>query len=385
MEKIRIIVQLKLKKPSDKYGIIRIRGYYDNRPVTSKSTGIKVHTDHWDANARAVIPAAPNASLVNTVIQKRLQEMQARLLKMDVTGQQVNRNSVYQAVKGLDHSRDFVAFCRERIRIEYTSKETIRTYNSECTKLQQFQALISFADIDYTFLTHYKKYMQVKLGNDDNTIWKTFKFLNTMMRKAIKIGGIIQENPFGQFDRGKYVQSQRDYLDISDCDKIEVIALDENQPVVIRRVAIRFLFMCYSGMRFSDAAAFNPDDHIAKDERIRMNYQKFNTNVNNIMWDRLRRIADLMREFPLKITNQKFNQWLKVLQSLARINTPLKSHLGRHTLGSLLVDAEVSIEQAQVILGHKDIRSTRVYYHQKPKNIDKALGKLNIYINSANL
>jgi hypothetical protein len=63
MEKIRIIVQLKLKKPSDKYGIIRIRGYYDNRPVTSKSTGIKVHTDHWDANARAVIPAAPNASL----------------------------------------------------------------------------------------------------------------------------------------------------------------------------------------------------------------------------------------------------------------------------------------------------------------------------------
>lgn len=377
MENVSIIATLKLKRPADLYGTIVIRGYYNRKPVTSKSTGQRIHIDHWDPHLRQVNNYNTNGKLINAIITKRLQEMQAQLIKTDLAGHRINRNIVYKAVKGLDDSKDFLKFCEERIRTDYTSKETIRSYNSECTKLLQFKAHISFADIDYHFLSSYKKYMLEKLHNDGNTVWKTFKFINTMINKAITIGGIVHENPFQKFDRGKYIQKQRTYLELKDCDAIEKIALDENQPVLVRRISIRFLLMCYSGMRFRDAISFNPVDHV-QNERIVMNYQKFNTQVNNsLVFDRLNRTVELTKNAPLKISNKDFNKWLKIIAGLAKIGIDLTSHLGRHTLGSLLAEAEVPIETAQMILGHSDIRSTKIYYHQKAKNADKAMDALN--------
>jgi integrase/recombinase XerD len=378
MENVSIIAQLKLKKSSSLYGTIIIRGFYNRKPVTSKSTGIKVHIDHWDVSTRSVNNHAPNAKLANTVIQKRIQEMQAQLMKQEIAGHRINRNTVHKAVKGIDDSKDFIAFSLERIRTDYQSKETIRSYEGECTKLQQFKPLISFADIDYSFLSSYKKYMLETLSNDGNTVWKSFKFINTMINKAMAIGGIIHENPFKQFDRGKYIQKQRNYLELTDCISIEnKVALNEDQPVLIRRVGIRFLLMCYSGMRFADAINFNPDDHV-KNERIVMNYQKFNTSVNNsLVFERLKHIVELTKNAPLKMSNKEFNRWLKVIAGACNIKINLTSHLGRHTLGSLLAEAEVPMETAQLILGHKDIRSTRIYYHQKAKTQDKAMERLN--------
>jgi site-specific recombinase XerD len=377
MENVSIIAQLKVKSPKDTYGTITIRGYYNRRPVTSKSTGHRILIDHWDSSTRLVKDCAPNSRLINTVIQKRLQDMQAQLMKKDIAGHRPNRNIVYKAVRGIDDAQDFIGFCLERIRVDYQSKETIRSYKGECTKLQEFRRYISFADLDYVFLAGYKKHMIDKLGNDENTVWKSFKFINTMINKALAIGGIIHENPFNQFDRGKYVQKQRHYLELSDCDKLEEIALNEDQPVLIRRVSIRFLLMCYSGMRYQDAMAFNPDVHVINGERIVMGYQKFNTTVNNILWDRLKGIIELVKLAPLKMGNKQFNQWLKVIAGACKINADLTSHMGRHTLGSLLAEAEVPIEKAQLILGHRDIRSTRIYYHQKAKDIDRGMMQLN--------
>ena len=55
----------------------------------------------------------------------------------------------------------------------------------------------------------------------------------------------------------------------------------------------------------------------------------------------------------------------------------LTCHVGRHTFGGLLAEMEIPEEQAQKLLAHKDIRSTRVYYHIKAKNLDNAMDKLN--------
>ncbi|MBO9571398.1 MAG: phage integrase SAM-like domain-containing protein [Chitinophagaceae bacterium] len=84
-------------------------------------------------------------------------------------------------------------FCRDRIfgrkdengkvieRGDYTKPRTIGTYEAECTKLEKFQSIITFADIDYNFLNNYKNYMRDELENDPNTIWKAFKFMNNQI------------------------------------------------------------------------------------------------------------------------------------------------------------------------------------------------------------
>lgn len=376
MENVSIIAQIKKRNPAATTGTITIRGFYNRKPVASKSTGHIIQCQHWDSDKRCVKSYAPNASLINTCIEIKLQDMKAQLMKKEIAGHRPNRSAVAKAVRGIDDARDFIKFCQDRIREEYTSKETMRSYLAECTKLEGFRSPISFSDIDYSFLTAYKKYMQ-DLPNDPNTIWKSFKFVNTMINKAMAVGGIIHETPFESFDRGRYVQKPRSFCELAECDSIENFLLLDDQPILLRRVAVRFLFMCYSGMRFADAMAFDYDLHVQDEQRIRMQYRKFGTEVNNLMWDRLRTVVDTMKDEPLKLSNQKFNQWLKVLAALCGIKKNLTSHIGRHTLGSLLAEMEVPVERAQLILGHRDIRSTTIYYHQKGKNIDAANEKLN--------
>lgn len=376
MENISIIAQFKKKKSTDTLGAIIIRGFYNRRPVTSKTIHSGISWLHWDTENRCMLPGTPNANLINQTISIRLQEMKAQLMKLDIAGGTVNRNAVFKAVKGIDDKKDFLAFCRQRIKADYTSKETIRSYECECSKLEKFKPVISFADVDFLFLTSYRNYMRDELANDGNTIWKSLKFINTMINKAMAIGGIIEESPFQNFDRGKYIQKPRTYLEIEDLEKMERLTNDDDQPVIVRRVAVYFLLMSYSGMRFNEAMLFNPDEHVIGD-RLVMKYQKWNTDIDNKIHQRLQRIIDIIRTQKLKLSNQKFNQWLKLAAAAAGIKKDISSHVGRHTFGGILAELEIPKETAQVLLGHRDMKSTNIYYHQKQKTKDAAMDRIN--------
>ena len=221
--------------------------------------------------------------------------------------------------------------------------------------------------------------MENKLKKSTNTIWKSFKFMNTMIRDAVKMKGIIDHNPFEDFDRGSYKNPVKLGLEMMHCDLIEPLCLREDVPVQISRVAIKFLFMCYCGLRFEDAMTFDPEIHVINNDRIVLKTQKAGVSINMKLYDRLSNIINLLREYPLsRMSNQDFNQLLKVVGNLAGIgHIKLTCHVGRHTFGGLLAEMEIPEEQAQKLLAHKDIRSTRIYYHVKAKNLDKAMDKLN--------
>lgn len=371
---ISIIAQPKQKNKNSATATIYIRGYYKRKCVASISTGKNIAVQHWDAISRQVIPAAPNAKLINDVINIRIQGMNARLMKMELMGTNVNRSHIKKVIKGFDDTTDFYLFCTNRI-LEYKNKDTRTSYTSEVTKLKKFMDPVSFADVDYSFLTRYKSYMQNTLGNCDNTVWKTFKFICTMMNKALKTGGIINENPFKEFDRGKYVQGKRNFLELADCIAIEKLL--DYHDIMIRKVATYFLLMAYSGMRFKDAMRFDPAKDVVNNERIVMKYQKCNTEINNKMYSRLLNIVDRVRKHPLQLSNKEFNINLKIIAGICNIPINLTAHVGRHTMGGFLAELDIPLKQSQKILGHKKSQSTEIYYHMKNKSIDTAMDKFN--------
>jgi integrase len=376
MEKISIIAQAKKKKATDTHAMIIIRGFYNRKPVASISTGHRILLEHWDIQKHLVIKAAPNANLINGCIKMKIQEMEAGLMKQQLCGHQVNRHSLYKAVRGLNGNTDFVEYCKGIIAKEYDNKETSRHYLSELSKLEKFRSPVSFADIDYSFLNSYKIHMKTKLNNTENTQWKTFKFMNTMLNKAVKEGGIINENPFKDFDRGRYKQMPKEGLSIEYCNAIEKMANNVNCVPVLRMVAYRFLLMAYSGMRFADAKKFTTALHV-QDGHIVMEYQKCKTKVNNKLHEKLLKIVKIIDQYPLNITNQTFNQYLKLVQMECKIPVNIHSHMGRHTMGGLLAKMKVPVDQAKDILGHKDRKSTLIYYHQHISNIDESIELLN--------
>jgi site-specific recombinase XerD len=378
MQHTSIIAILKKKKAAHNYGTIYIRGFFNRKPIAAISTGYKVLISNWDADNRCVLANAPNAKLINTCINSQLQQMQKKLLQIEIMGNPVNRRHIKSAVKGQDAGIDFIKFCSDNIKQKYTNDETIRTYNSELTKLQKFQTEISFADIDYKFLTDYKAHMRDVLKNVGNTIWKTFKFMRTMINDAMKQGGIIIQDPFEEFDRGNYEQTTPVFLSVEECNKMYELMNNENIPVIARRVALYFLLMCFSGLRFEDAMSFNPETHIIDNTRLVRRTSKGKGSIINIkLYNRLREIIALVKLYPLNISNKEFNKWMKIATALAGIEKDVTAHAGRHTFGSLLVDMGVPMEKAQMLLGHADIRATKIYYHIKQKNVDDEADKLN--------
>lgn len=371
---VSIIAQLKIKKSNPNAGIVIIRGYLNRKAIAARSLGIKINPEHWDPQQHQVISKAPNAQLLNIKISTELQKANAELLKKEIMGCTINRLHIQQAVKGNNNGVDFYEYCNKKIST-YTSAETRRTYYSEVSKMQKFLPAATFNDIDYSFLTRYKNYMVTVLGNAPNTVWKSFKFLNTILNDAINNGGIISTNPFETFNRGNYKQTKRQFLTLQHCDAIEELTACADPT--IRKVAIYCLLMAYSGMRFGDAMKFDPNVHVVNDERIVMRYDKMKTDVNNKMYSRLKRIVNLTSNEKLKMTNQKFNQWLKIIAVKCDIPFNLSSHIGRHTTGSLLARMGVSKENAKVILGHRSMKSTEIYYHQQIAAIDESLDKLN--------
>lgn len=379
MENVTVVPAIRLSRMTGGKAPLVIKVIIGGTIAKTLAMGIKVDPANWNIATRSVLKGEPNHGLYNMKIKQEVSRLEAEFTAKSLMGITITKSRAKKIAEGKDPGRDFYKFCDEWIPQKYTNKETIRTYESEVTKLKKHAKELAFGDIDFKFLTGYKKYMQLKLDNKDNTIWKTFKFINTMILDAIKMKGIINDNPFDEFDRGVYKNPDKLGIELSDCDKIEPLCTDETKPVIIRRVATRFLLMCYCGLRFEDAMSFDPAIHVVDGNRIKLKTQKMGVALNMKLYNRLSRIIDLLRQYPkLNLDNKDFNRYLKQVGEYAELgHMDLTCHKGRHTFGGLLAEMEIPEEQAQKLLAHKDIRSTRVYYHIKGKNLDNAMDKMN--------
>ena len=62
-----------------------------------------------------------------------------------------------------------------------------------------------------------------------------------------------------------------------------------------------------------------------------------------------------------KIDNSDYNQLLKVIGSMAGIETKMHTHLARHTFATYMLRQGVKVENLRQMLGHKNIRQTMRY------------------------
>ena len=62
-----------------------------------------------------------------------------------------------------------------------------------------------------------------------------------------------------------------------------------------------------------------------------------------------------------KISNQKANDYLHVIQMEMHFNQKLTFHVARHSFATLALSHDVPIENVARMLGHRDIKTTQIY------------------------
>jgi site-specific recombinase XerD len=224
-------------------------------------------------------------------------------------------------------------------------------------------------------LQKYEAYLRDELKNSGNTIWGNFKFIKTMVTDAIKMKKLV-ENPFNTFKMVSYKNPVKDCLDKGEIEAVEKF-INETTDGAVKLVGKYFLFMCNTGLRYSDAIRFNYAEHVIRNERIIIETQKTKKVTNLYINERIKPLAEFVDNNRIKITQVDFNRKLKIIAAGAGIKKTVSSHTGRHSFGTALANAGVSMEIAQGLLSHGSIASTKIYYHLLNASLEDAMRKLN--------
>ncbi|MDO9187116.1 MAG: tyrosine-type recombinase/integrase [Bacteroidia bacterium] len=150
--------------------------------------------------------------------------------------------------------------------------------------------------------------------------------------------------------------------------------------VRLQQVADLFLLQCFTGMAYVDIMNFDKKTHLQNDF-ICINRQKSETESLIPVLPQTRSLLEKYGYQIPKISNQKYNSYIKEVAEIVGIEKPLTTHIGRKTCGSILLNEGVSIEVVSRILGHRDTKITQhIYARVNELRITREMGVVNIEI-----
>ncbi len=346
---------------------------------------------YWDCSKERAIKGTDNWEKINEYLDDKKAQSNKVLLNFELMNVPISINAFKNAFikpEGLKLFKEY--FLKElKDRKHLIAPDTYRGHQATITKIDKYKPNLTLAEIDYKFLSGFENYMlkpikEGGLGNIPSTAAKTMTVLRAFINIAIKNKDFLKEAyPFIDY-KIKHVDitlTSTDYLEPDDIRKIENLLSPENISNLntYRIKAIeRFLFACYTGLRFKDVSNLNWKDHIFSKWVLnpKTNTTTLRSYINITMNKTARPVFVPLIEQALeimgerkegnvfeKISNSKMNKHLKVINNLAGLNKKLSFHVSRHSFATICFLYGIPEKVGQELLGHKNRKFTEIYTH----------------------
>ena len=130
------------------------------------------------------------------------------------------------------------------------------------------------------------------------------------------------------------------------------------------RVRDLFIFAAYTGLAFCDTQAFDFESMTKKEGKMYyIDGSRIKTDTKfftPILAPAMKVLEKYDYQLP-KISNQKANDYLHVIQMELHISQKLTFHVARHSFATMALAHDVPIENVARMLGHQDIKTTQIY------------------------
>lgn len=379
---------------------------------------------NWDFAKERVTKGCKGWELINVYLDAEKAKINQILARFEIMNKPITINSFKTAYLKPNGSHLFYEYCFEELkrRKNKMSNGTYLLYESVLNKIRAFRPNLALVDIDYKFLTDYENYLSKPineggLGNIKSTIANNFKKIRAFIKIAIKNGDFLKEAyPFQDY-KIKHVDpvlTTRDYLEPSELIKLESLLSASQESVLLSgeiKALKRFLFSCYTGLRFADVISLNWQQNIhakwvmdaatnkmAYKYYIEVNMGKTDRPVFIPLIDKAIEIllemacgesaAGTIRDFTTmkgnvfeNISNQKINEHLKSITSKAKLSKKISFHVARHTFATICFLYGIPLEVGQRLLGHKNRKFTEIYTHLSQNKLFYEMDKLNRGLN----
>lgn len=272
---------------------------------------------------------------------------------------------------------------------------TEQKYRTIQYRIKKFFPKIKVTDIDDNFRELYSVLMK-KLDYKSSYIIKELKFIKAICHYASKK---IQIHP--DVAHWRFVNTEDEkYLDpIFSFEELEILRTKDLGRSALDNARDWLLISCYCGQRVSDLLKMSSDNIVQEDFYI-VKQQKGQKEVVIYLMPQVKDIlAKHNGEFPKKISEQKYNEYIKLVAQACKINAPMKggkminnrkvigiyekwelvsSHIGRRTFVSLFQPI-IGTENIKTQTGHTTDKMVELYNKTLPldkaKRIKEALSK----------
>lgn len=348
----------------------------------------------WDTAAGRLRGKSKEANELNARLDKTRVSANAHYKELAALKDNVTAHQVKCLLQGMAASQETLVRYFEKHNEKFEQRvginrehSTFFEYQNALRHLKNFLkhkynvSDIPFSALDMSFIESYDFYLRVEMQRKPNTILGIVTRMGKMIKYAI-CEGIITGDPFTDYSP-KRPKPQQKYLTRAELNKIMNTPLDHPNRYLTRDM---FLFSCFTGLAYRDMRNLSEKNIVEDDDGmlwIKTTRQKTGTPCEIPLLELPIQIIEKYRDIApegkllLMLSCKRLNINLQKIAKICGIERRLVFHCGRHTYASeITLSQGVPMETVSRMMGHKDLRSTRIYAKVTNDKINEDMSKL---------
>ncbi|MGO3156366.1 tyrosine-type recombinase/integrase [Mesonia sp.] len=339
------------------------------------STGLHVLIENW-INKRN----RSKEESINDKIELIESEINSAFIKLKVSDEIFNVEDIYELFQGKPTKKessllefyDIVLGKKKKlIGIEITEKtwdkfSYLRDHLHGFIRYEFKKSDYPLNKLRFNFIESFEYYLKTEKNHQQSTANKALQRFKHIVGKAVG-EGYLDENPFYNH-KPKRVTKEVIFLSKEELNKLENASIAQRKLDLTRDC---FLFCCYTGLAYKEMSSLQERHLISNFDGnlwIQMNRDKTKKNISVPI---LPKALELIKKYEgqnelfilPKISNQRFNSYLKEIANIVGIDKRLTHHMARKTFAStVLLYNDVPMEVVSELLGHSSIKITQTHY-----------------------
>lgn len=381
-------------------------------------TNYKILPKSWDFEKERLKPSASGALEFNVELNNlancctreamRKKETNQFLSKEDykqIVQDCIDRDNAVNSEISISHLKtQFLSY-----KSNFVKEGTLKEYRTVFKGLEDFEkhkgTKLILREMDGKFLDQFEVFLSRKKNTNDgdkegllnDTIHKYISTLKVFLKWCNDNDYLVHPDVFKTQKTNFKKKAYNEIIALSESEIQKLMNHDLSDRPSLERVRDLFCLLCYTGQRFEDLINLDPKDiknnawdfiSVKVKKRVIVPFEGYIAPAKDI----LERIGYSVP----KISNQKFNEYIKTVGKLAGMDEIIKitrysgkqklviekrkydflsSHVGRRSMVTNLLSRNVPITLVQKLTAHSDIRTLMKYESANTDSLIDALNK----------
>lgn len=397
------LVELHLNFGYKEFNVLKNKHYY--KPLRYY-TGVRVREGEWDYGKKVPFDITKLNELIS--IRETAQNIFNYLSSNSINvTPDIFKEELDKAIKGKTETKSVIVI------LEYLedvlllnsdggrSKQTIKHYRKLAGKIKEFESkynlVLSVENLDEELYLKFVSFVRTSV-NRINSVWDITKLLNAVLNEIRRKYKVEVFNPAQELAKSDKVSLHREDKIYLDFDRIQKILDYQPTSERLSNTKLILLTLLFTGCRYSDVFKIEPAFRYEKDsyfQYARFIDQKTDKDIIVPILKPLSDAYDLNEgKLPNKISDVKFNKYVKELCELAGLNDEVKlsftdsfgktqyetkkfhqfitSHIGRRSFITNLINF-IPITILTKITGHSIRDKSIIFSYNKISLLDNAV------------